>query len=132
MNREIKFRVWDKEEKRFWYTDAKGFEWGMFAVYLKYPERYVIQQSTGLLDRNGKEIYEGDILLVGEMEELREDNDAKEYEVKWYGNDGYPSFDLADWGGEANGLSEIASGDVWNCEVIGNIYENPEFLTPKE
>ena len=55
--REIKFRVWDKGEKQLKYLDV-------FAA--KFPSNwkdfYELQQYTGLLDRNGKEVYEGDII----------------------------------------------------------------------
>lgn len=79
-------------------------------------------QSTGLFDKNGKEIFEGDIV----------DYKGREAVVKWHGS--YASFIYR----FVDGLKErVSEWDplflaCYNFEVIGNIYENPELLEVKE
>ena len=82
----------------------------------------VIMQSTGLKDKNGKEIFEGDIV----------DYKGREAVVKWHGS--YASFIYR----FVDGLQE--RGSKWDplflaCyhfEILGNIYENPELLEVEE
>ena len=83
-----------------------------------------LMQFTGLLDKNGKEIYEGDILKseLGKISEVQWVNENIGVNGGEYGI-GYVGW-IADFYGDKSdcGLNE------WNIEVIGNIYENPELL----
>ncbi len=122
--REIKFRAWDKQEKRFWYdaekyqsfTDLNGkSDYCGFDRFLR-DDRFIVEQFTGLLDCQGVEIYEGDIV---------------EYEN---GNAGYgrPRHEeiSRDVIPELNNHDEYVDNISWwqGGAVIGNIHEHPELL----
>jgi hypothetical protein len=110
--REIKFRAWldgggdprIKGEMTYYEPTQIDF-WKRLD---RWPFSYVLMQYTGLKDKNGKEIYEGDILktLTGICEVVWN-------EYKW-GVNYHKAF--ADWSFEGE------------CEIIGNVYENPELL----
>ena len=86
-----------------------------------------LMQSTGLKDKNGVEVFQGDIVKVTD-----EDEECSYISVvKNYAEEGYPAFDIeypSDWEYESNALSTIMSGGYETIEIIGNIYENPELL----
>lgn len=103
-----------------------------------------IGQYTGLKDKNGTKIFEGDIIRYsdsGEYEmyleslECPEEYDGINFKNMWtidevvYGTaTNYPAFDLNrhDW--EVNGLSNLSESGCYFYEVIGNIHDNPELL----
>jgi len=114
--REIKFRAWDTKEKEMIdlepnmsYGDYRNFE---------------LMQYTGLKDKKGKEIYEGDILRYNYFGRDKRKKVNYEYTtVKWDTTyTGFSPFSEI-WG---YGLARF--DDFYEWEVIGNIYENPELL----
>ena len=124
--REIKFRAWDKEKKEMCafvfplmlsgsdiYESSEGS--APFNHYSRTND-FELMQCTGLKDRYGNEIYEGDIVKVSE-------NGGKVSVIFW--RDG--SFVMNDTGTLAKASVSVLGYIV---VVIGNIYENPELLTP--
>lgn len=118
MSRPIKFRVWDNDCHRFVYFEIGENDdcYGMFRVAAnKFSS--VIEQYTGLKDKNGKEIYENDIVKYGDSAAViiwREEN--AEFGVRWL-----------DCGVE-DSISWQIGIEKTPSEVIGNIHENPELL----
>lgn len=135
---EIKFRAWDVKEKQmlevnhlFNLDNEQPIEvWTNYyeGGYRFNPDKSEIMQYTGLDDVNGKPIYENDILKV-----TSDDGAFYVATVKWFGDDGYPAFDLegvpaAAWCYDSNALATILESSIETCEVIGNIFENMELL----
>jgi uncharacterized phage protein (TIGR01671 family) len=82
-----------------------------------------VGQFTGLKDKNGKEIYEGDV-VTGHTRYERDSDD-----VEWTRE--HPA--IVEWRTEEAGFYPFTMNNRWRCdvkniEVIGNIYENPELL----
>jgi len=127
--REIKFRAWDNEEKNFIYFDA--LEGLLSECDETYRRRCVgqLEQFTGLRDKNGKEIYEGDLL-----KEIA----PRGYIYRVFGVAG--GFVINSFQDEITMLRfaepianmQTAGYIQEQCEVIGNIHENPELLEGRE
>lgn len=120
MDREIKFRFWDLLDCKMW-ADTDLEEHTLQSI--RDWEGYLLQY-TGLKDKNGKEIYEGDIvkLWFDEGEEVFWNS----FLVKFFEG----CFICEFLGGDTE---EYPIFEYWNdtqdLEIIGNIYENPELLT---
>ena len=108
---ELKFRAWRNGALEMLFEENEGdvFKW------LGEGQDIEIMQFTGLKDKNGKEIYEGDIVRYRLCGLNPEDGETEYTEVVEFIDGGFsceltPLYALADWG----------------AEVIGNIHENPD------
>ena len=106
-------------------------------IIIKYDienQIYPIMQYTGLKDKNGKEIYEGDIVRYLPYDNLGHLTEFKIDKVVWGemgDSDGYSHSKHYEYIVGSDSLADIADSDYpeeAECEVIGNIYENPDLL----
>ena len=162
-NREIKFRAWDRDEKRMYYSeiwddsyeqvfqelgDSVTFPFMFFTgeadnkgyslvpdftgknsenfSYIMANPAYIKMQYTGLMDKNGKEIYEGDMVKDSEKNALWEIQMG--LETKMFRKTGDKTSEF--WPLSAYFSQGKPSNEFVTLEIIGNIYESPE-LDPR-
>ncbi len=106
---EIKFRAWDKVSKKMVSNAYTIDAWGRCSASVEYfgDVDWHVMQYTGLKDKNGKEIYNGDILKHTSFE------DSKPWEVTF-----------------ERGCFVCEYQEPTDVEVIGNVWENPDLLNP--
>lgn len=117
--RALEFRAWWKDKKRFldgdeWYMTCSGAKHLHYAIMPYSDDDFIVEQYTGLKDKNGKKIYEGDIVRYA----IRP---SRTTVVEWWSGEEeyYPCC-------TTSGFSLPYSEDGY--EVIGNVHENHELL----
>lgn len=155
-NREIKFRVWDSNEKKFllpewadgmmitlrgvvgYYSDIDDADDGIIQNGKAYfPEQKFISKGfelsrfTGMKDKNGKDIYEGDILHGREEGDGETTAWTDVYYIVFFKNAGFYVREKS-IKEDSSWCDHLSDNDIVDYyEVVGNIYENPELLNQK-
>lgn len=155
--REIKFKIWDTEEKKFfkpiyeaWKGDLLDLSISLSGELIRrtmvhcaehesqFPDRYKIMQFTGLHDKNGVEIYEGDIInIYGEVRVVSFEKgwwmtfSPMEF-YKMYQSNGYLPAGFATLIEEDDYRAIKPMYRYGSPEVIGNIYEHSHLLNKEQ
>ena len=139
--REIKFRAWDKSKNTFINYNVlcfskEGFGYAKPLGYsnMSNPDNLEIIQYTGLKDKNGKEIYEGDIVKINDklytvtyeigsfmLVKCSEETDMYEEFKNCWNDNVYPLSQLY-W------ENDCEEDCIYQLEIVGNIYENKDLL----
>lgn len=126
--REIRFRAWIKNDRRMieWFPQFFADTSPVTSYGDDFPENddnVVLMQYTGIKDKNGVEIYEGDIVS---LDRQAEDDPARGF----YADNYEVRFNNGCWGMYSEELAITEYLTYWNreLEVIGNIYEHPDLL----
>lgn len=117
-----KFRAWDKLNNEMYVVEQINFNHGEFEsigygiTFLRGADKVILMQSTGLKDKNGQEIFEGDIVKMSKDVY----SEPTYYEV------------VRHRGGAYRLESKQHGCELWlrhtDCEIVGNVYENRELL----
>lgn len=135
MNRKIAFRAWDNVNKIMINAIFVGLGkvYGMTKTFKpsKELEDVILMQYTGLKDKNGKEIFEGDIIEINIGLDLFNKNVVNPKKVVKFNEERarFEPFAFQQIDGSIKRTGYFGLEEY--CEVLGNIYENPELLDNK-
>ena len=127
----IKFRIFNKKIKSYIGIHSSAI---MIDELNDLNDNLIVEQFTGLHDKNGKEIYEGDIILFQTFSNW-DDESMKRHKATVIFKEGCFMWKILKFGKKsvmyyANAKEPLRNtNSIWGLEVIGNIYENPELLT---
>lgn len=128
-----KFRAWDKLDKKIYEVEDISWFNGEFdfigdgITFKRNADDVELMQSTGLKDKNGKEIFEGDIIAI-EVDDTETPINAKIFQNNKIGMLMFHVFE----DNEDVPMVELLEENSVEFAVIGNIYENPELLEVEE
>ena len=132
-----KFRAWDKRfsefvEDFFVSEDGKIYKkstdtgYGI-AISRETSDEVILMQSTGLKDKNGQEIFEGDILIVSDEHSWVEVVSYNQGKAMFVTEEINREFKVPE-----TPLYDLFNTNIFKFEIVGNIYENPELLEVEE
>lgn len=142
-NREFSFRVWDRKNKK-WLEEVPPLEYMLNSdswdhldpedvlidpakPFPQFNDRLIWQQYIGINDRNGKRIYEGDIVSIKKENNTQSSLGDEEYDrigVVVFGIIyGFQAFMIEEHNRQKDGIMHFQ-----DCEVTGNIFEIPIYL----
>lgn len=121
-----RYRAWDKKFKKMVQVDALVFDEQIIKATYKNGnvvkedlKNYILMQSTGLTDKDGKEIFEGDILSI------ETDEENVRVEVSWDSKHALFVFESKKYN-EKEALGELFEDSSYPFKIIGNVWEHPE------
>ena len=118
--KEIKFRVWSAKDGWFfdsYYPDVEIKYGELRVVNTGFYDSFIVEQFTGLMDKNGKEIYEGDIVKLADL-------NYKVFWDEWKWNASCPYYHQRHY----PQFGDRFFSNARCSEVIGNIHENADLL----
>ena len=122
MQDRFRYRVWDKTKNKWLHFDFSTYPTYQYRIWQALTDGETFYQCTGLKDKNGKLIYEGDILggIYHGYIEYCDECKCFQLKVKDYG--------CLACEGDLHWYELVEAEEQNELEVIGNIYENPELL----